>query len=57
VIFKGFGTSFDGGLVLGDGLFKESFSFGQSLVFFLEVSTLDSPLSSLSFFGFLEELS
>jgi hypothetical protein len=57
MVFKGFSTSFDGGLVLGDGLFEEGFSLGQSLVFFLEVSTLDGPLGGLSLFCFLEELS
>jgi len=35
VIFKGFGGSFDDGLVLDDGSFEELFSVGQSLVFLL----------------------
>jgi hypothetical protein len=57
VVLKGFSASFDDGLVLGDGLLKEGFSLGESLVLLLKVSALDGPLFSLSLFDFSELVS
>lgn len=49
-IFKIFDSIFDGLLEINDGVLEEGLSLAQSFVFFLEVSTLGSPIFGLFLF-------
>ena len=57
MVFKGFVSTLNDGLVAHDGSFEESLSFCESLVFFLEVGALDGPVFGLSVFSFTEVVS
>jgi hypothetical protein len=51
LVFEVFLGIFNGVLEVDDRVFKEGLSLGQSLVLFLEVSTLDFPVLGLFLFS------
>lgn len=56
MVFKGLGGTYDGVLVGDDGAFEVSLALSESLVLFLKMDALDSPVTGLTFLGLTEEV-